>query len=89
MFLTRILTAAHKALPPGIELNVDRGKAVPLGIESKVGTVTPDVDTIAEKGLSPGTELNADRGERAGPGVVAPDNDVDHEKPSWDESGQN
>jgi hypothetical protein len=54
-------TRAEKALPPGIELNVDRGKALPPGIESKVETVTPDVDTAAEKALPPGIELNVDR----------------------------
>jgi hypothetical protein len=44
-------TPAEKVVPPGIELNVDRGNAVPPGIESKFGPITPDVDTPAEKAL--------------------------------------
>ena len=79
-------TQAEKALPPGIELNVDRGKAVPPGIESKVGPITPDVDTPAEKALPPGIELNVDRGKLPAPETVAPD----HEQiePASDDSNQ-
>jgi hypothetical protein len=79
-------TAAEKALPPGIELNVDRGKAVPPGIESKVGPITRDVDTAAEKALPPGIELNADRGKAVPPGIeskvgpITPDVDTPAEK---------
>ena len=73
----------RKALPPGIELNVDRGKAVPPGIESQLGPITPDVDTAAERALPPGIELNADRGKTVPPGIITPDKDVEHaETPS-------
>ena len=65
-------TPAEKALPPGIELNVDRGKAVPPGIESKFGPITPDVDTPAEKALPPGIEQNVDRGKLPGTKTVVP-----------------
>jgi hypothetical protein len=76
----------EKALPPGSELNVDRGKAVPPGIQSKVGVATPDVDTPAEKALPPGIELNVDRGKALPPGIrskfgtVTPDVDTAAEK---------
>jgi hypothetical protein len=76
----------EKTLPPGIELNVDRGKAVPPGIQSKVGLVTPDVDTPAEKALPPGIELNVDRAKAVPPGIqsrfgtVTPDVDTAAEK---------
>jgi hypothetical protein len=58
------------AVPPGIELNIDRGKAVPPGIESKFGPITPDVDTPVEKALPPGIELNVDRGKLPAPETV-------------------
>jgi len=77
-------TQAEKALPPGIELNVDRGKAVPPGIESKVGPITPDVDT--EKALPPGIELNVDRGKLPAPETVAPDHE--QTEPASDDSNQ-
>jgi hypothetical protein len=50
---------------------------VPPGIQSKVGTITPDVDTPAEKALPPGIELNADRGKPVPPGIITPDKDVE------------
>jgi hypothetical protein len=56
-------------------LNVDRGKAVPPGIESKFGPITPDVDTPAENVLPPGVELNVDRGELPASKTVVPDED--------------
>ena len=65
-------TPAEKALPPGIELNIDRGKAVPPAIGSKVGPITPDVDTPAEKALPPGIEQNVDRGKLPGTKTVVP-----------------
>ena len=85
---SKAATPAERALPPGIELNVDRGKAVPPDIESKVGPNTPDIDTPAERALPPGQELSVDRGERAAPGTVSPDNDIEATEPSSDESGQ-
>jgi hypothetical protein len=50
-------------------LNEDRGKTVPPGITTKVGPITPDVDTPAEKALPPGIELNLDRGKALPPGI--------------------
>jgi len=79
-------TPAEKALPPGIELNADRGKAVPPGIESKVGSIAPDVDTPAEKTLPPGRELNVDGGKLLVPGNVSSDKDVEHPEPASDDS---
>ena len=76
----------RKALPPVIELNVDRGKTIPPGIESQLGPITPDIDTPAERGLPPGIELNADRGKAVPPGIrsqvepVTPDIDTPAEK---------
>jgi hypothetical protein len=51
-------------LPPGLELNLDRGKTLPPGWQTKVGpgTVLTDTDTKAELQLPPGQELNVDRG---------------------------
>ena len=51
-------------LPPGLELQLDRGRSLPPGWQSKVGpgTVLTDTDTTADKSLPPGQELNADRG---------------------------
>ncbi len=73
-----------KALPPGVELNVDQGKAIPPGIESKVGPITPDVDTPAEKALSPGQELNLDLGKLVVPDNITLDKDDGHPKPASD-----
>ena len=47
-------------------------KAVPPGIESKFGPITPDVDTPAEKALPPGIEQNVDRGKLPGTKTVVP-----------------
>jgi hypothetical protein len=58
-----------KALPPGIELSADRGKAVPPGIQSHVAPITPDIDTPANKALPPGTELNTDRSKLLATGI--------------------
>lgn len=56
-------------LPPGLELNLDRGKALPPGWQTKVGpgTVLTDTDTIAEQQQPPGQELQVDRGKVEGP----------------------
>ena len=78
-------TPAEKALPPGIELNIDRGKAVPPAIGSKVGPITPDVDTPAEKALPPGIELNVDRGKLPGKETVVPDDDDEQTEPASDD----
>ena len=52
-------------LPPGLELQLDRGRSLPLGWQSKVGpgTVLTDTDTTADKALPPGQEIQVDRGE--------------------------
>jgi hypothetical protein len=76
----------RKPFPPGIELNVDRGKAVPPGIESKFGPITPDVDTPAEKALPPGIELNVDRGKLPGTETVVPDDDDEQTQAAPDDS---
>jgi hypothetical protein len=57
-------------LPPGLELQLDRGRGLPPGWQSKVGpgTVLTDTDTVADKALSPGQEIQADRGK-----VVTPE----------------
>lgn len=56
-------------LPPGLELNLDRGKALPPGWQTKVGpgTVLTDTDTTAEQQLPPGQELQVDRGKVEAP----------------------
>jgi hypothetical protein len=56
-------------LPPGLELQLDRGKSLPPGWQSKVGpgTVLTDTDTVADKSLSPGQEIQVDRGEQITP----------------------
>ena len=52
-------------LPPGLELQLDRGRSLPPGWQSKVGpgTVLTDTDTTADKALPPGQEIQVDRGE--------------------------
>jgi hypothetical protein len=57
-------------LPPGLELQLDRGKSLPPGWQSKVGpgTVFTDTDTAADNALTPGQEIQADRGQ-----VVTPE----------------
>lgn len=52
-------------LPPGLELQLDRGRSLPPGWQSKVGpgTVLTDTDTAADKALSPGQEIQVDRGQ--------------------------
>jgi hypothetical protein len=56
-------------LPPGLELQVDRGRSLPPGWQSKVGpgTVLTDTDTVAEQALPPGKEIQADRGQEVTP----------------------
>ena len=62
-------------LPPGLELNLYRGKSLPPGWQSKVGpgTVLMDTDTAADKALPPGQELNADRGKAVTPETTSTD----------------
>ena len=60
-------------------------KAVPPGIESKFGPITPDVDTPAEKALPPGIELNVDRGKLPGKETVVPDDDDEQTEPASDD----
>jgi len=57
-------------LPPGLELQLDRGRSLPPGWQSKVGpgTVLTDTDTTVDKALPPGQEIQVDRGE-----VVTPE----------------
>jgi len=59
---------------------------VPLGIASKFGPITPDVDTPVEKALPPGIELNVDRGKLPAPETVVPDDDGEQTKPASDDS---
>jgi hypothetical protein len=58
-------------LPPGLELQLDRGKSLPPGWQSKVGpgTVLTDTDTPADQALPPGQEIQADRGQEVTPTV--------------------
>jgi hypothetical protein len=58
-------------LPPGLELQLDRGRSLPPGWQSKVGpgTVLTDTDTAADKSLSPGQEIQVDRAEQVTPTV--------------------
>ncbi|HET9376041.1 MAG TPA: hypothetical protein VFO40_13790 [Chthoniobacterales bacterium] len=58
-------------LPPGLELQVDRGKSLPPGWQSKVGpgTVLTDTDTPADQALPPGQEIQADRGQEVTPTI--------------------
>ena len=65
-----------------------RDKAVPPGIESKFGPITPDVDTPAEKALPPGIELNVDHGKLSVPETVVPDDDGEQMEPASDDSRQ-
>ena len=62
-------------LPPGLELQVDRGRSLPPGWQSKVGpgTVFTDTDTAADKALAPGREIQADRGEVVTPETTSTD----------------
>jgi hypothetical protein len=58
-------------LPPGLELQVDHGRTLPPGWQSKVGpgTVQTDTDTAAEQALPPGQEIQTDRGQEVTPTV--------------------
>ena len=62
-------------LPPGLELQLDRGRSLPPGWQSKVGpgTVLTDTDTTADKALQPGQEIQADRGEVVTPETTSTD----------------
>lgn len=62
-------------LPPGLELQLDRGKSLPPSWQSKVGpgTVLTDTDTVADKALPPGQEIQADRGKVVTPETTATD----------------
>jgi hypothetical protein len=62
-------------LPPGLESQLDRGKSLPPGWQSKVGpgTVLTDTDTAADKALSPGQEIQADRGKVVTPETTSTD----------------
>ncbi len=62
-------------LPPGLELQLDRGKSLPPGWQSKVGpgTVLTDTDTVADNALPPGQEIQADRGKVVTPETTATD----------------
>jgi hypothetical protein len=50
-------------LPPGLELQLDRGRSLPPGWQSKVGpgTILSDTDTPADLSLSSGQEIQTDR----------------------------
>ena len=54
---------------------LDRGRSLPPGWQSKVGpgTVLTDTDTVADKALSPGQEIQADRGKVVTPETTATD----------------
>jgi hypothetical protein len=56
-------------LPPGQELQVDRGRSLSPGWQSKVGpgTVLTDTDTVADQALRPGQETQVDRGQAVAP----------------------
>ena len=62
-------------LPPGLELQLDRGKSLRPGWQSKVGpgTVFTDTDTTADKTLPPGQEIQADRGKVVTPETTSRD----------------
>jgi hypothetical protein len=51
-------------LPAGLESKLDRGKTLPLGWKTKVGSgaVTTDTDTTTNPSSPPGREIQADRG---------------------------
>jgi hypothetical protein len=53
------------ALPPGQELQADRGRAL------NPDTIRSDLDDIVARGLPPGLELNLDRGKSLPPGWQA------------------
>ena len=65
------------ALPPGQELQADRGRAL------NPDTIHSDLDDIVTRGLPPGLELNLDRGKplppgwqaKVAPGTTVPDTD--------------
>jgi hypothetical protein len=65
------------ALPPGQELQADRGRAL------NPDTIHSDLDDIVTRGLPPGLELNLDRGKslppgwqaKVAPGTIVPDTD--------------
>jgi len=52
-----------QGVAPGLELNLDRGKSLPLGWQAKVGpgTIVPDTDDTPATALPPGKELDRDR----------------------------
>jgi hypothetical protein len=60
-------------LPPGLESQLDRGRSLPPGWQSKVGpgTVLTDTDTVADKALPAGQEIQADRGKVVTPETTA------------------
>ena len=57
------------ALPPGQELQADRGKAL------NPDTIHSDLDDIVTRGLPPGQELQADRGRAVNPDTIHSDLD--------------
>jgi len=52
-----------QGVAPGLELNLDRGKSLPLGWQAKVGpgTIVPDTDDTPATALPHGWELGDDR----------------------------
>jgi hypothetical protein len=49
-------------LPPGLESKLDRGKTLPLGWKTKVGSRPVFTDTDTTTNFSAGQEIQADRG---------------------------
>lgn len=62
-------------LPPGLEAQLDRGRSLPPGWQSKVGpgTVFTDTDTTMDKALAPGQETQLDRGAVVTPETTSTD----------------
>jgi hypothetical protein len=69
---------------PGLELNLDRGKSLPLGWQAKVGpgTIVPDTDYTPATALPPGKELGRDRAKML-PSTNPELNDDDEANAGW------